>query len=86
MHPDGLENSCICVDGKSLSFLLVTPQVNLVAGMKWFQGTFTQRINARHRWRGHLFQGRYRAQNIEPNSNDGYFRTVANYIHLNDGW
>ena len=64
-------------------FLLVTPQANLVAGMKWFQGTFTQRINARHRWRGHLFQGRYRAQNIDPSNDNGYFRTVANYIHLN---
>jgi putative transposase len=47
-------------------FLLVTPQGNLVDGMKWFQGTFTQRFNAVHRRRGHLFQGRYRAQNIEP--------------------
>ena len=42
-------------------FVLVTPRGNLVEGMKWFQGAFTQRINARHRWRGHLFQGRYRA-------------------------
>jgi len=63
--------------------LLVTPRANLVEGMKWFQGAFTQRINARHRWRGHLFQGRYRAQNVDPESSEGYFRTVANYIHLN---
>ena len=63
--------------------LLVTPNGNLVDGMKWFQGTFTQRINARHRWRGHLFQGRYKAQNIDSNASEGYFLTVANYIHLN---
>ncbi|MCF6313084.1 MAG: transposase [Verrucomicrobiales bacterium] len=63
--------------------LLVTPNGNLVEGMKWMQGTFTQRINSRHRWRGHLFQGRYKAQNIDSNSSEGYFLTVANYIHLN---
>jgi REP element-mobilizing transposase RayT len=63
--------------------LLVTPNGNLVEGMKWFQGAFTQRINARHGWRGHLFQGRYKAQNIDSDHSEGYFLTVANYIHLN---
>ena len=29
--------------------LLETPEPNLVAGMKWFQGTYTQRFNSRHR-------------------------------------
>jgi len=28
--------------------LVETPEPNLVAGMKWFQGTYTQRFNARH--------------------------------------
>lgn len=69
--------------GNHYHLLLVTPRANLVEGMRWFQSAFTQRINARHRWRGHLFQGRYRAQNIDPESSEGYFRTVADYIHLN---
>jgi len=30
-----------------------TPEPNLVVGMKWFQGTYTQRYNARHRLFGH---------------------------------
>ena len=38
--------------------LVHTPEANLVAGMKWFQGTYTQRINVRHKLHGHLFQGR----------------------------
>ena len=38
--------------------LLETPEPNLVAGMKWFQGTYTQRFNVRNRLSGHLFQGR----------------------------
>ncbi len=63
--------------------LLVTPNANLVEGMRWFQGTFTQRLNGRHRWRGHLFQGRYKAQNIDRESPGNYFLTVADYIHLN---
>jgi putative transposase len=36
--------------------LLETPEANLVAGMKWFQGTYTQRFNRGHRVSGHLFQ------------------------------
>ena len=61
--------------------LLETPEPNLVNGMKWLQGTYTQRYNARHRQRGHLFQGRYRAVPVaaEPR----YFQTVSTYIHLN---
>src|SRR5437867_3460666 len=41
--------------------LLETPEANLVSGMKWLQGTYTQRYNSRHKVRGHLFQGRYKA-------------------------
>jgi len=63
-------------------FLLETPEANLVAGMKWLQGTFTQRINARRRTRGHLFQGRYKALVMDPNDHR-YFDLVAMYIHLN---
>ena len=62
--------------------LLETPEPNLVAGMKWFQGTYTQRFNVRNRLSGHLFQGRYKALPIEADDPD-YFRLVSDYIHLN---
>ena len=62
--------------------LLETPETNLVSGMKWLQGTYTQRYNARHRKRGHLFQGRYRAVPVEAESAE-YLQTVSTYIHLN---
>jgi putative transposase len=62
--------------------LFETPEPNLVAGMKWFQGTYTQRFNAMFKRRGHLFQGRYKALPVETSS-DGYFREVGQYIHLN---
>ncbi|MEO8350992.1 MAG: transposase [Chthoniobacteraceae bacterium] len=56
--------------------LLETPEPNLVATMKWFQGTYTQRFNARHRVAGHLFQGRYKAAPIDAEQPD-YFRRVS---------
>ena len=62
--------------------LLETPEANLVAGMKWFQGAYTQRFNARNRRQGHLYQGRYKATLIDPNEAD-YFNKVSSYIHLN---
>jgi REP element-mobilizing transposase RayT len=62
--------------------LFETPQPNLVLGMKWFLGTYTQKFNRRHGLRGHAFQGRYKAVLIESDSG-GYFETVSTYIHLN---
>lgn len=63
-------------------FLLETPEPNLVAGMHWFQTTYTQRFNLRHGMCGHLFQGRYKAIPVDAES-AGYFRAVSDYIHLN---
>jgi REP element-mobilizing transposase RayT len=62
--------------------LVETPEGNLVSGMKWLQGTYTQRFNRRHQLSGHLFQGRYKAVIIDANS-PGYFDVVGAYIHLN---
>jgi hypothetical protein len=50
--------------------------------MQWLQSTYTIRHNVKHRLRGHLFQGRFKA--IPVDGEDGtYFRTVSDYIHLN---
>lgn len=62
--------------------LLETPEANLVAGMQWLQGTYTVRYNLRHKLRGHLFQGRYKALIMDP-SEEGYMRRVSLYIHMN---
>ncbi len=66
-------------------WLLRTPKPNLVAGMSWFQGTYTQRYNARHRVWGHLFGGRYKAIPVQPQENGrgDYLKTLMDYIHLN---
>ena len=63
-------------------WVLETPEANLVAGMKWFQGTYTKRHNFRHREWGHLFQGRYKSIVIDPGDAE-YFRTACDYVHLN---
>ena len=59
-----------------------TPQPNLVAGMKWFLGTYTSRFNRRHKLFGHLFSGRYKALIVDGSGN-GHLRTVRDYVHLN---
>ena len=48
-----------------------TPRANLVAGMKWFLGTYTSRFNRRHKQFGHLFSGRNKALIVDGEGN-GY--------------
>jgi len=68
--------------GNHYHLLLETPEANLVKGMAWFLSTYTLRYNARHKQRGHVFQGRYKAVMIEPEEG-GFTERVSTYIHLN---
>jgi REP element-mobilizing transposase RayT len=88
---DTLEEACAKTDWQVHAYCLMTnhfhlvvetPQPNLVAGMKWFLGTYTSRFNRRHRLVGHLFSGRYKSLVVDG-SEDGYLRTVGEYVHLN---
>src|SRR3989475_4161733 len=71
-----------CLMGNHFHLVVETPQANLVAGMKWFLGTYTSRFNRRHKLFGHLFSGRYKAL-IVDGSGSGYLRTACDYVHLN---
>ena len=71
-----------CLMGNHFHLVLETPQPTLVAGMKWFLGTYTQRFNARHGMRGHLFAGRYKSLLVDG-SDDMYLRVVCDYVHMN---
>ena len=62
--------------------MVETPEPNLVAGMHWFQATWTMRFNCRRRLRGHVLQGRYKAVIVDPDA-AGYFAALSDYIHLN---
>jgi REP element-mobilizing transposase RayT len=76
--------------GNHYHLLLETPEPNLVAGMKWLMGVFSQGWNRRRKRLGHVFQGRYKAVVVNGDQKSGYyFRIVADYIHLNPvriGW
>jgi putative transposase len=72
----------LCLMRNHFHLVLETPQANLVAGMRWFLGTYTNRFNRRHKLVGHLFSGRYKALLVDGES-PGYFRTVCEYVHLN---
>ncbi|HEY0457233.1 MAG TPA: transposase [Verrucomicrobiae bacterium] len=71
-----------CLMTNHFHLVVETPQGNLVAGMKWFLGTYTRRFNRRHREFGHLFSGRYKALVINADGS-GYFKTACDYVHLN---
>ena len=71
-----------CLMGNHFHLVVETPNANLVAGMKWFLGTYTARFNRRHKLFGHLFSGRYKALIVDGSGN-GYLRTVCDYVHLN---
>jgi putative transposase len=64
--------------GNHYHWLLETPKANLVAGMQWFQTTYTIRFNRRHRLDGHLFQGRYKAVLVEADSAE-HFVALSDY-------
>src|SRR6266511_2175352 len=71
-----------CLMPNHFHLVVETPRGNLVAGMKWFLGTYTARFNRRHKLLGHVFSGRYKALVVDGTS-PGYFRTVCEYVHLN---
>ena len=57
-----------------------TPQPNLARGMQFLLGGYASWWNARHRYSGHVFQGRFHGFVIEDES---YFWAVSRYAHLN---
>src|SRR5262249_6221493 len=64
-----------CLMGNHFYLVAETPQPNLVAGMKWFLGTYTSRFNRRHKLVGHLFSGRYKS--LLVGGEGGYLRTAV---------
>jgi REP element-mobilizing transposase RayT len=78
----GWEIHAYCLMRNHFHLVLETPGANLVAGMRWFLGTYTARFNRRHKFFGHLFSGRYKALIVDGSGN-GYLRTVCDYVHLN---
>ncbi|HSP44015.1 MAG TPA: transposase, partial [Luteolibacter sp.] len=57
--------------------LLETPQPNLVTGMKWLLGTFSQGWNRARGRQGHVFQGRYKSVPVNSSDADRYYFRIA---------
>jgi len=60
--------------------VLKTPQPNLAQGMQNFLSSYANAWARRHRFVGHVFQGRYRAELVEDET---YLWSVTRYVHLN---
>ena len=78
----GWQVHAFCLMPNHFHLVVETPRGDLVAGMKWFLGTYTMRFNRRHNLIGHLFGGRYKAVIVDGSGN-GYLKTVCDYVHLN---
>jgi len=63
-----------------LHVVLKTPQPNLARGMQAFLSGYANAWSRRHRFGGHVFQGRYRTELVEDET---YLWTVTRYVHLN---
>jgi putative transposase len=78
----GWQVHALCLLPNHFHLVLETPLANLVVGMKWLLGAYTERFNRRHKLSGHLFSGRYKSLIVDGSGN-GYLQTVCDYVHLN---
>jgi hypothetical protein len=78
----GPSRPCRDSPARSIHLVVETPRANLVPGMKWLLGTYTMRLNRRHKLTGYLFAGRYKSLLIDE-TKPNYLRAVCNYVHLN---
>lgn len=63
-----------------IHLLLKTPEPNLSRGMQHWLSGYANWYAKRNRRTGHLFQGRFKAFQVE---NESYFWTLSRYLHLN---
>ncbi len=69
-----------CLMNNHYHIFMETPKGNLSQIMRHINGAYTNYFNIRHKRRGHLFQGRYKAILVEA---DSYAGELSRYIHLN---
>ncbi|HID75962.1 MAG TPA: transposase [Planctomycetaceae bacterium] len=86
---DGLEATVQRYGWELLSYVLLTnhlhafcrtPEPDLSRGMQYWLSGYANWWCRRHRFAGHVFQGRFKGALVED---DTYFWAVSRYIHLN---
>ena len=75
----GWQIHAFCLMRDHFQFVVETPQPNLMTGMKWLLGTYTQQFNKRRKLSGHVFGGRYRARLVDGSGD--YLRAVCEQVH-----
>jgi REP element-mobilizing transposase RayT len=65
-----------CLMPNHFHLVLETPGANLVAGMKWFLGTYTNHFNRKHKLFGHLFSGRYKSLFVDGSGTERWRRSA----------
>jgi REP element-mobilizing transposase RayT len=78
----GWQVHAFCLMDDHYHLVVETPRPNLSAGMGWLQSAYTIRFNRRHKHRGPVISGRYKAQVVEGRGNR-YWPAVCDYVHLN---
>ncbi len=69
-----------CLMGNHYHLLVETPEAGLSEGLHDLNSRFAQWFNRRHKRRGHLFEGRFRAILVQK---DAHLLELARYIVLN---
>ena len=69
-----------CLMSNHYHVLIETPQANLSVATQWLNVSYSVYFNKRHRRKGHLFQGRFKAILLDANE---YLILLSRYIHLN---
>jgi putative transposase len=65
-----------CLMSNHFHLVSETPRGNLVAGMQWLLGVYTNRFNHRHKEFRHSFSGRYQALHVDG-SGSSYLKAVC---------
>ena len=70
----------VCMMTNHFHMEIETSDVELWCIMQKIKSVYAEEFNHRHKYTGHLFEGRYAASLIED---ERYFLEVSRYIHLN---
>ena len=69
-----------CIMTNHFHLLLGTGEVEISKFMKQLANCYAMYFNRKYGYKGHLFEGRYKAYLVES---DSYFLQTSRYIHLN---